>query len=108
MIETLLGNLTKERILLFLYTQGNGYAREMSRIFNISLRSIQLQLKTLENGGVVAGFQKGRTRIYELNPRYFFIRELNALLGKLYEAIPGDDREKYYILRRRPRRQGKP
>lgn len=108
MIETLLGNINKERILLFLYTQDSGYAREMSRIFNVSLRSIQLQLKTLEDGGVIVGFQKGRTWVYELNPRYFFIKELKALLGRLYEATPEDDKRKYYILRRRPRRKGKP
>ena len=108
MIESLLGNIHKERILLFLYTQGSGYAQEMKRVFGVSLRSIQLQLKTLENGGVIVGFWKGRTRVYQLNPRYFFLSELKALLKKLYEVVPSGEKERFYTLRRRPRRSGKP
>ena len=108
MIESLLGNINKERILLYLYTQGSGYAREMSRVFEVSLRSIQLQLKTLEDGGIIVGFQKGRTRVYELNPRYFFVFHLKALLQKLYDVISEDDKDKYFRVRQRPRRKGKP
>lgn len=107
MIESLLGNIHKERILLFLYTQGDGYAQEMKTIFGVALRSIQIQLMNLENGGVIVGVQKGRTRVYQLNPRYFFLKELTALLDKLYSAVPEEEKEKFYRQRRRPRRAGK-
>ena len=107
MIESLLGNINKERILLYLYTQGSGYAQEITRVFGVSLRSIQLQIKNLEDGGVIAGFQKGKTRVYEFNKRYFFLNELKALLKKLFEATPEEEKEKFYRQRQRPRRAGK-
>jgi len=108
MIESLLGNLTKERILLYLFTQKSGYAREISRHFNISLRSVQLQLKTLEDGGIIVAFQKGRTQLFQFNPRFFLYKELMGLLEKVYEAVPKTEKDLHYRLRKRPRKRGKP
>ncbi|EKD26530.1 MAG: hypothetical protein ACD_79C01135G0001 [uncultured bacterium] len=50
----------------------------------------------------------GKTRLYEFNPRYPFLIELKAILGKAVSFIPDKDREKYYTPRLRPRRKGKP
>lgn len=102
MLESIFGNINKERILLFLYTQNYSYAREMSRVFNVSLRSIQLQLKNLESGAVIVSFLKGRTREYQLNPRFFLLKELKNLLNKLYKAIPEHEKKQHYRIRRRP------
>jgi predicted transcriptional regulator len=108
MLESIFGNINKERVLLFIYIQGSGFAREMARVFGVSLRSIQLQIKNLEDGGVIVGFDKGRTREYQLNPRFYFLPELKKLLKKLYDVIPEAEKEEFYRIRRRPRRKGKP
>lgn len=108
MLEPLLGNTTRERILLYLLTRKEGYAPEICRTFDISLRPVQLQLEKLERGGVVVSWLKGRTRLYRLNTRYYFIKELTALLEKVLGALPDDARRKYYTPRTRPRRAGKP
>ena len=64
----------------------------------------------LEKGGVVVSHKEGKTLVYQLNPRYPFLEELEKFLRKAYESFPEAFRQKYYepISRTRPRRQGKP
>jgi hypothetical protein len=38
----------------------------------------------------------GRTRVYELNPRWFFYKELKALLEKALAALPVEEVKKHY------------
>ena len=65
-------------------------------------------MEKLEQGGVIVSRLRGRTRIYEWNPRYPFREELLALLIKVFEFMPQADIRKYYSKRTRPRRKGKP
>lgn len=108
MLEALLGNRTKEKVLLYLYTYGEGYAQEIRRTLNLSLRSVQLQLKGMEEGGILICRKRDRTLVYELNPRYPFYRELAGLLEKFWQVLSPDIRNKFYTPRLRPRRYGKP
>jgi DNA-binding transcriptional ArsR family regulator len=104
MLEPILGNKTKEKILLTLFVRKEIYARDITSIFKASLSSVQNQLKRLEKGGVLVSRLRGRTRLFKFNPRYPFLKELKKLLAKALVFIPEKDREKYYILRLRPRR----
>lgn len=108
MIEIILGNKIKERVLLFLLTRKEGYAREISAAFGGQLTSYLNQLRKLERAGVLVSKAKGKTRVYNLNPRYPFIRELEKLLLKSLSFMPRAEKEKYYTPRLRPRRAGKP
>ncbi len=108
MLEPILGNETVEKVLLFLSVYGEGYGSQMSKTFAIPIRGIQQQLERLENGGVVVSQKKGRTRIYQFNPRYVFLDELKALLEKTLKVLPEEEIKKYYRKRTRPRRKGKP
>lgn len=108
MLEHLLGNKAAERVLLYLANYGQGYPREIAATYGSSVSVILKQLARLENGGILASRTLGRTRLYELNPRWYFHRELKALLEKALEALPKDEIQKYYRARRRPRRPGKP
>ncbi len=108
MLEALFGNKTKEKVLLYLYTHGEGYAQEIRRKLNLPLRSVQLQLKGLEEGGVLFCRERDRTIVYQLNPRYPFYQEIIVLIEKLLQAIPSEIRNRFYTPRLRPRRQGKP
>ncbi|MGM0441932.1 MAG: winged helix-turn-helix domain-containing protein [Elusimicrobiota bacterium] len=108
MLEPILGNETVEKVLLFLEVYGEGYGRQMSKTFDIPIRGIQQQLERLEDGGVVVSQKKGRTRIYQFNPRYVFLDELKALLEKDLDVLPEEEIKKYYRKRTRPRRKGKP
>ncbi len=108
MIEALLGSLSCERVLVFLQAREKGYARDMSAFFATSNRPIQLQLEKLEQGGILVSRMVGRTRVYEFNPRYPFLSELQALLGKVLSFYPEDEQARLLMNRRRPRRKGKP
>ena len=108
MLKPLFDNLTKERILLTLFTKKELYARDFAANFGVHLLSVQNQLKKLERGGVIVSRLKGRTRLYSFNPRYTFLKELKGLLVKAFQFIPQGEKEKYYTSRLRPRRSGKP
>jgi DNA-binding transcriptional ArsR family regulator len=108
MLESVLGNKTKEKILLTLLVRDDIHARDVVAIFRVSLSSVQNQLKRLEKGGVLVSRLKGRTRLYSFNPRYAFLGELKILLKKALDFIPKGEKEKYYAPRLRPRRSGKP
>jgi len=108
MLESILGSAVKERILLYLYTRGEGHVRDMAKTFEGYPTAFQRQIKILERGGVLVSRLKGRTRLYGFNPRYPFKTELEKLLGKALAFIPHKEKSKYYTPRLRPRRAGKP
>ena len=108
MLEDLLGNRTAERVLLYLANYGEGYAREIAATHGSSVSVVLKQLARLENGGILASRTLGRTRLYGLNPRWYFYRELKALLEKALAALPAEEVRRHYRARRRPRRGGKP
>jgi hypothetical protein len=107
MLEPLLGSKGSEKVLIFMAARAEGYAREISRFFEVDLYTIQNQLNKLELGGILASQMKGRTRIYTFNPRYPFLKELKAILDKALTYYPEEERDKLVMNRRRPRRRGK-
>lgn len=108
MLEPLFGSAARERVLLCLLTRPESYPREMAATFGYSLGTVQGVLAGLEDGGVVYSRMRGRTRLYSLNPRYPFRKELEKLLWRALEFYPADERERLYTPRLRPRRAGKP
>jgi predicted ArsR family transcriptional regulator len=108
MLTPLLGTENSERVLIFLLTRNEGYAREIAQLFDTNLYAIQRQLDKLEAGGVLVSRMVGRTRVYQFNPRYPFLNELKQLLEKALSFYPEDIRENLVMNRRRPRKRGKP
>jgi hypothetical protein len=108
MLQSLLGSLSCERVLVFLLAREEGYAREMARFYAVGLGPLQKQLEKLEAGGVLYSKLAGRTRLYGFNPRYPFLQELQALLNKALSFYSAEEREELLMARRRPRRRGKP
>lgn len=108
MLEGLFGNITIEKILFYLNVYGEGYPLGMARTFGVPVNRIQQQLKRLENSGIVASRLTGNVRIYTFNPRYPFLKELRSLTTRAYEFLPETEKVRYYRMRARPRRAGKP
>ena len=108
MLVSLFGTENSERVLIFLLARNEGYAREIARLFDTNLYSIQRQLDKLETGGVLVSRTAGRTRLYQFNPRYPFLNELKQLLQKALSFYPEDVRESLVMNRRRPRKRDKP
>jgi DNA-binding transcriptional ArsR family regulator len=108
MLEPLFESPTKGKILLYLHTHGESYGREMARDLGLYPTAVQYQLLKLEQGGVLYSRLKGKVRLFGLNPRYPFKKELEALLEKSLAFIPEKEIERLYKPRLRPRRTGKP
>lgn len=101
------GSRSRTRALLALQLLAESYARELARLLESNLSSVQRGLRSLERDGLVVGRAVGRTRLYRLNPRAFARRELERYLERLLEP-EAELRGRAARLRRRPRRTGKP
>lgn len=110
MLEYLFGNPVIEKILFYLVVNQKCYPSQLKKVFQTPLYSFQRALGRLERGGVIVSHKEGKTLIYQFNPRYPFLNELEYFLEKAYKFFPADIRQKYYepIERKRPRCQGKP
>jgi len=106
LLEPLLGSTNRERVLIFLQTREEGYAREMARFFETDLFPIQDQLEKLEAGGVIVSRKVGRTILYQFNPRYALLGELRTLLAKALSFYPEEMKENLLMNRRRPKKRG--
>ena len=101
------GSGTRTRVLLALRLMGSSYPRELARLLDSAVNGVQGAIRSLERDGLIVGRAVGRTRLFELNPRYFAATELRALVDKLSDA-DRDLKDRIATLRRRPRRTAKP
>jgi predicted transcriptional regulator len=108
MLEALLESPVKEKILLFLLANQDSYPREIARNFAFNFTTVLYQLRKMEDAGILYSQLRGKVRLYGINPRYPFRKELEALLRKALDFLSQADKDKYYIRRRRPRQSGKP
>jgi DNA-binding transcriptional ArsR family regulator len=108
LLEALLESPVKEKLLLYLLVNEGSYPNEIARNFSFNLNAVQYQLKKLEEAGVLYSRLRGRVRLYGLDPRYPFRKELQALLQKAFDFLSDAEKDKSFVRRRRPRLPGKP
>ena len=101
------GSRARTRVLLSLQLLTETYPRELARLLEINLSSVQRGLQSLERDGLVAGRAVGRTRVFRLSPRVIARQELERYLERLLEP-EARLRRRAAELRRRPRMTGKP
>lgn len=107
MYEALFGNETAEKSLLYIVNYGEGHINGIASTFEISPGQVQRTLKKLEAGGILVSQFSGNARMFKINPRLVFKKELTVLLEKILMSLPKEVIKKYYRQRRRPRRTGK-
>ncbi|MFB0565562.1 MAG: hypothetical protein ACETWK_07780 [Candidatus Aminicenantaceae bacterium] len=108
MLKGIFGSEKKGKILLYIYTNGESYPTEIAKAFSFYLNGVQNQLLNMERDGILYSKLKGKVRLFGMNPRYPFRKELISLLEKTLAFIPDKEKEKYFMPRLRPRRTGKP
>ena len=108
MLETILGNETAAKIMLYLIHYGEAYSSGVSKDMGITLSQVQKQLEKFEAGGVLVSKKTGNVRVYTFNPKQGIVKKFKELIKAFYESIPLPQREKLFATRRRPRRKGKP
>lgn len=101
------GGRTRTRVLVAVSLLETSFPRELARILAAPLSGVRQAIASLERDGLVAGRMVGRTRLVQLDPRYFARPELEAYLARLAEAEP-ELRAAVSRLRRRPRAAGRP
>ena len=53
----------------------------------------------LEKGGLITSYYEGKTRLYQFNPAYPLMSELEQLLKKAYTLLPAHEKKDYYVVR---------
>lgn len=109
MLEYLFANKNVEKIIIYLVLHNKANASELKLAFSTALDPIQKTLRKLEEGGLLVSFLEGRTRVFQWNPRYPFLKEIQSLAKKAYVFLPPEIQESSYrsIKRKRPRKTGK-
>jgi hypothetical protein len=107
MIESLLGNQTAEKVLLYIINYGEGHTSGVAQTFDLPKSQVRKQFVRLEEGGILVGRSVGNIRMFQFNPRCPYKKELEVLLEKILSLVSKAEQEKYYRQRRRPRRTGK-
>src|SRR5258708_31819248 len=101
------GGGTRTRVLVAVSLLGESYPRELARVLSAPLSGVQKALQSLELDGMVAGRSMGRTRVFQLDPRYFARDALTLFLRRLAEPETAL-RNQVATLRRPPRRTRQP
>ena len=84
MLEALFGNESIERVLFYILQNKTCYALQMKKQFQCALSPMQQALLRLEKGGILVSTLVGKTRVFQFNPRYFFLETLCSFLRRAY------------------------
>ncbi len=95
MLESLCGNKNVQKILLFLFVNGKCYGTQLHRVLNTPLTPLQKALLRLERGGIILSEYEGKTRLYQFNPSFPLLNELEQLLKKAYTLLPPQEKRFY-------------
>lgn len=104
--DSLFGSRLRERILKLLALVEPAYPRQIAALLGEHLVSVQNALAALQDLGVVASRLVGRTRLIELDRRWYAAAELRVLLERLADA-DAEIKQLATSVRQRPRRPGK-
>lgn len=99
MLEVLCGNKNVQRILLFLFVNGRCYGTQLHRSLKTPLTPVQKALNRLEKGGLITSYYEGKTRLYQFNPAYPLMAELEQLVKKAYTLLPANKKKDYYVAK---------
>ncbi len=102
MFEVLFGNKTVQKILIFLFVNGKTYGTQLHRSLKTPLTPIQKALLKLEKGGLITSYYEGKTRLYQFNPAFPLLNELEQLLKKAYTLLPAHEKKLYYVTKENP------
>lgn len=98
MLDGICGNKNIQKILLFLFVNNKCYGAQLQRLLKTPLTSLQNALSRLEKGRIVVSYCEGKTKLYQLNPTYPLINELEQLLKKAYTLLSPQEKKIYSLI----------
>lgn len=105
--ESLFGSRRRTQVLELIALLQETYPREIAKLLDAQLKSVQLIVDNLEEANVITSLYSGQERRVSLNRRYFAYQELRDLLIQMGQRDQ-EVMEAAQSLRRRPRTKGKP
>lgn len=105
MIESLVGSKNVERILIFLLVNERCYGAQLQRLLKTPLTPIQKALMRMQKAGIVISYYEGKTRMFQLNPVYPLLSELERLLRKAYSLLPLQEKKQYCFIKAKYERE---
>jgi hypothetical protein len=106
-MESLFGSRARTAALVAIGRLGTTYPLELARVLQRPPTEVKRAIASLEKTGAITTRLLGRTRVVELNRRFWAADELYELVLKLSE-LPEYERLWKDAARRRPRAMGKP
>ncbi len=104
-MDQLFGSRVRTDTLIAIGRLGQTFLSELARVLDRRPTEIIRAVSSLERVGVVATRRMGRTRVVQLEPRFWGAKELYALLLRMSE-MPRY-RQRWASVRGRPRAIGK-
>lgn len=98
MLEALFGNKNVQNILLFLFVNGKCYGSQLQRQLEGSLTPIQKALARLEDGEIIVSYFEGKTKLYQFNPSYPLVSELEQFLKAAYSLLPPQEKKRFSYI----------
>ncbi len=105
MFELLFGTKNVQKVLLFLFVNGKCYGAQLQKLLKTPLTPIQKALLRLERGGVILSHYEGKTRVYQFNPAFPLLSELEQLLKKAYTLLPSQDKKSFCYVKSNTRKK---
>jgi dihydroorotate dehydrogenase len=102
----LFGSRKQTVLLILIACLEESFPSEMSRISGIPIATTIQAVDKFELMGLLAVSTRGKERRVRLNPRFFALKELKALIGKVIEGEP-EIQSMLERVRTRPRRKAK-
>lgn len=99
MLTVLCGTANVQKILVFLFVNGKCYGTQLHRLLKTPLTPLQNTLARLERGGLITSYYEGKTRVYQFNPAYPLLNELEPLLKKAYALLSPQEKKQYYVIK---------
>jgi hypothetical protein len=99
MLKSLFGCKSVEKILFYLLVNEKCYAHQLHRMLHISLTPIQKALERLEEGEIVKSHFECKAKIYQFNPNYPILNELEMLLKRAFHRLSPHEKKGYYYLK---------
>lgn len=97
MLTALCGSSNVQNILVFLFVNGKCYGTQLHKALKKPLTPVQKALQRLEKGRIILSYYEGKTRVYQFNPAYPLLIELEHLLKKVYTLLPPQDKKQFYV-----------
>lgn len=98
MLDGLVGNKNVQKVLLFLFVNNKCYGTQLQRLLKTPLTPLQNALSRLESGNVIISYFEGKSKIYQMNPGYPLLAELEQLLKKSYTLLPPQEKKLYSLV----------